>query len=77
MKKFNNFVWFEYGLFHMNTFKSLWSQIKAYAHYFTGKSIENLNKEFNNDETLIMEYLKGWIIYELLLREFKPNNNHN
>ena len=50
-KKVNHSVWFGYGLFHMNTVESLCSQIKYYANHFTGLSIENLNKEFNNDET--------------------------
>ena len=71
LKKVNHSVWFGYGLFHTNTVESLWNRIKAYTHNFTGISIENLNKEFDNDETLIQEYLDGWITYALLLREFK------
>ena len=71
LKRVNHSVWFGYGLFHTNTVESLWSQIKYYANHFTGLSIENLNKEFNSDETLIKEYLDGWITYALLLREFK------
>ena len=71
LKKVNHSVWFGYGLFHTNTVESLWSQINTYAHNFIGISIENLNKEFNNDENQIQEYLDGWITYALLLREFK------
>ena len=71
LKRVNHSVWFGYGLFHTNMVESLWSQIKYYANHFTGLSIENLNKEFKSDETLIQEYLDGWITYALLLREFK------
>ena len=53
--------------------ESLWKQIKKYANHFSGLSIENLNKEFNNDDTIIQEYLDDWITYALLLREFKLN----
>lgn len=64
LKKLNHSVWFGYRLFDSNTVKSLWSQIKYYANHFTGLSIENLNKEFNNDETLIQDYLDGWITFD-------------
>lgn len=74
LKKVNHSIWFGYGLFHNNTVESLWSQIKTYTHNFTGISIENLNKEFNNDETQIQEYLDGWITYALLLREFNTDD---
>jgi len=59
LKKVNHSVWFGYCLFHMNTVEFLWSQIKTYAHNFTGISIENLNKEINNDENQIQECLDG------------------
>ena len=71
LKKVSHSVWFGYSLFHNNTVESLWRQIKTYSDNFTGMSIKNLSKEFNNDENQIQEYLDGWITYGLLLRKFK------
>ena len=59
------------GLFHTNKIENLWNRIKNYADNFSGLSIENLKKKFNNDSDLIRDYLDGWITYTLLIREFK------
>ena len=73
LKRINHSIWFGYCLFHTNTVKSLWNQIKNFASNFTGILKGNLNKNFKNKETLIQEYLDGLITYALLLREFKHN----
>lgn len=71
LKRINHSVWFGYGLFHTNTIEGLWSKIKKYSGDFSGISIDNLKKNFNNNNNLIKSYLDGWITYSLLIREFK------
>ena len=71
LKRVNHSVWFGYGLFHTNTIEGLWSKIKKYSGDFSGISIDNLKKNFNNNPDLIKSYLDGWITFSLLIREFK------
>ena len=49
----------------------MWSNIKKNTNYFAGISVENFNKNFNNDISLITDYLDSWICYCLLFRDFK------
>ena len=70
LKKVNHSIWFGFGSFHTNTVESLWSNIKKNANNFAGISIDNLKKNFNNNEKMITKYLDGWITYSLLLRDF-------
>ena len=71
LKRVNHSVWFWYGLFYTNIIESLWSKAKKYSSNFSGISIDNLKKIFNNNPNLIKSYLDGWITYSLLIRKFK------
>ena len=70
LKRINHSIWFGYGLMHTNTIEGLWSQIKLLNKNFSGLNISMINKMFFTDKDKI-EYLDGWIVYSLFLREIE------
>ena len=67
----NHSIWFGYGLFHTNTIESVWGHLKNNINNFSGISISMLNSKFGNNQTLLKNYLDGWICYSLFIREVK------
>ena len=67
MKRVNDSVWFGYRDFHTNTVEGLWFQIKRITSNFSGLTIENYEKNFDNENEQ-KSYLDEWICYSLLIR---------
>ena len=70
----NHSIWFGYGLFHTNTIESVLGHLINNINNFSGISISMLNSKFGNNQTLLKNYLDGWICYSLFIRE--PKRKH-
>ena len=66
LSKVNHSVWFGHGLFHTNTVKGLWSQIKWISHDFSNfKILDDIEKNGDNARN----YIDNWICFSLFIRE--------
>jgi hypothetical protein len=73
-KRVNHRVWLGIGTLHTNTIESLWHQMKQITYNFSGISMENLKKAYQNNENEITDYSDGWLCFALFLRETRIKN---
>ena len=69
LHRVNHRVWFRKGLFHTNTIKCLWSQIKSLPNNFSGVTL-NMIENMENKGINVEIYFIG-IYYAFFLRNVK------